>query len=227
MISYYGGKSKIAKHYPAPLHDRIIEPFAGAAAYSLIHFERDVILVEKYQVLVDIWHYLQQASPQDILGLPPIVPKEKMYSSQLSEVENNLLAFCGNRGGARPYKTAGSYKGNELWWENRKKWIANNLHRIRHWEIMSGDYTMLPPVEATWFIDPPYQHGGKRYKYNVINYDLLAKWSMNREGQVIVCENSKADWMPFTPLVQLVGQKHKTMEAMWYNDGLELNQTGS
>lgn len=216
MFSYYGGKSKIAGAFPAPNHDYIIEPFAGAAAYSLLYFDRDVTLVEKYDVVVDIWRYLQQASPKDILSLPPIVAKTKMHSDQLSEVENNLLAFCGNRGGARPYKTAGSFKGAELWWENRKKWIADNLYRIRHWRIVQGDYTLLTNTEATWFIDPPYQNGGKRYKFNEINYGNLAEWSKARMGQVIVCENSDANWLPFEPLVRTIGQKHKTMEVMWH-----------
>lgn len=36
-FSYYGSKSKIAQHYPAPRGSLIIEPFAGSAAYSLRH----------------------------------------------------------------------------------------------------------------------------------------------------------------------------------------------
>jgi len=35
MFSYYGSKKKIVKYYPEPVHDVIIEPFAGAAWYSL------------------------------------------------------------------------------------------------------------------------------------------------------------------------------------------------
>jgi len=35
MWSYYGSKSKVVKHYPKPKYDLIIEPFAGAAWYSV------------------------------------------------------------------------------------------------------------------------------------------------------------------------------------------------
>jgi hypothetical protein len=46
---YFGGKKALARHYPAPLHNRIIEPFAGSAGYSLWHATADteVILVER------------------------------------------------------------------------------------------------------------------------------------------------------------------------------------
>jgi site-specific DNA-adenine methylase len=37
MFSYYGSKSKIVKYYPCPAHDKIIEPFAGSARYSLLN----------------------------------------------------------------------------------------------------------------------------------------------------------------------------------------------
>jgi site-specific DNA-adenine methylase len=33
MFSYYGSKSKIIDHYPAPKFNKIIEPFAGSARY--------------------------------------------------------------------------------------------------------------------------------------------------------------------------------------------------
>src|SRR3990167_8941757 len=45
--TYYGGKWKVGPRYPVPLHDTIIEPFAGAAGYSLRYFDRKIILIEK------------------------------------------------------------------------------------------------------------------------------------------------------------------------------------
>ena len=35
MFYYYGRKKQIAKYYPKPNFNTIIEPFAGSAAYSL------------------------------------------------------------------------------------------------------------------------------------------------------------------------------------------------
>ena len=70
MFSYYGSKSKIINYYPAPEKDVIIEPFCGTARYSLKYWDKDVILCDKYQRLVDIWLYLQSANEKDIKSLP-------------------------------------------------------------------------------------------------------------------------------------------------------------
>ena len=39
---------------------------------------------------------------------------------------------------------------------------------------------------------------------------------MDRTGQIIVCENTEANWMDFKPLVQIQGQKKKTTEVIFY-----------
>jgi len=46
MFSYYGSKSKLAQHYPTPKYDTIVEPFAGAAGYSLYgdNWKKNVLL---------------------------------------------------------------------------------------------------------------------------------------------------------------------------------------
>jgi site-specific DNA-adenine methylase len=60
IFSYYGSKSKIWKKYPAPLHNIIIEPFSGAANYSLRYSHgRHVILIEKNPVIVSMLKWLQ------------------------------------------------------------------------------------------------------------------------------------------------------------------------
>jgi site-specific DNA-adenine methylase len=58
MWTYYGSKGKLAQHYPTPKHDSIIEPFAGAAKYSLRYWEKEVTLVDKYDVVIKIWKCL-------------------------------------------------------------------------------------------------------------------------------------------------------------------------
>lgn len=49
MWTYYGTKKKIAKYYPKPKYDKIIEPFCGAAQYSLYddNWKKDVLLIDK------------------------------------------------------------------------------------------------------------------------------------------------------------------------------------
>ena len=72
MWSYYGRKTKVIQYYPTPIHNKIIEPFAGTAVYSLYqdNWEKDILLVDKYDVVIKVWHYLQQATKTDIMNLP-------------------------------------------------------------------------------------------------------------------------------------------------------------
>lgn len=220
MWSYYGSKSKIVDCYPKPQHDRIIEPFAGSARYSLKHFDKEVLLMDKYEVIVKIWQWLQKCSEQDIMSLPILKQKEKIPLT-LTDEERWFVSFNCARGTSRPQTVAGNYEDVVVIWRNRRKWIAKNLFRIKHWTIKQGCYTELENENATWFIDPPYKFGGANYKHSNkdIDFEKLAAWCKERNGQIIVCENSKADWLDFKPMQQLTGQKFKTTEVIWSNNG--------
>ena len=69
-----------------------------------------------------------------------------------------------------------------------------------------GDQRQAPDIEATWFIDPPYQGVKKGHKHgaDTIDFDELAERVMTRRGQVIVCEGPST-WLPF--------QHHATMQG--------------
>jgi hypothetical protein len=215
MFSYYGSKSKIVGCYPYPKHDKIIEPFAGSARYSLKHFEKDILLVDKYEVIVRIWHYLQAASERDIMDLPNVDTGENITKFNLAPEEEWLIGFCINQGSAQPKKTAKDFNG----WNQQKKWIAQTIYKIKHWKIILDDYLNIQNQLATWFIDPPYQFGGEWYMKNnkKINYDELAEWSKSRLGQIIVCENSKASWLPFKQMAEMTGSMYTTTEVIWTN----------
>lgn len=229
MFSYYGRKKKIVKYYPAPAYDTIIEPFAGSAVYSLYqnNWKKNVIIVDKYDKLIKIWKYLQSAKPEDILKLPDVENGEELAKingfNELLDEEKWLIGFSVNNGSVTPKNFAGQMNFNS--WFRDKKEIANNLYKIKHWDIRNDDYINLDNIKATWFIDPPYQFGGELYKHSNENIDFksLAKWCKSRNGQVIVCENSKADWLPFTELKKMSGQCHETMEVMYYQDDLPSN----
>lgn len=220
MFSYYGSKSKLVDLYPAPKHGKIIEPFAGSARYALKYFDRDVLLVDAYEVIVKIWHYLQQASEADILGLPNLTYKQSTDDYNLSEGERLLLGFLVARGSRRPAKVVQKFSSVE----QDKKRIAKDLYKIRHWKIELGSYESIPNQCATWYIDPPYQNVGKA-GYNVnergkaIDFPALGEWCKQRKGQAIVCEVTTADWLPFEPLKEQHGQKLTSTEAVWCNDG--------
>jgi hypothetical protein len=95
-----------------------------------------------------------QASEAEILGLPEVEPKQKLDTvmgfSQLCDEAKWLIGFSVNSGSSIPKKTAG--KRNH--WHRDRERIASSLHKIRHWNIWHGDYSIAENVQATWFIDP-------------------------------------------------------------------------
>jgi len=218
MWSYYGSKSKIVNLYPPPKYGKIIEPFAGTARYALKYFDRDILLVDKYDIVIEIWHYLQQASPKDILSLPITKRGDKIEKYNLSQVEKNLLGFIATGAVGRPRKTVSLFGEYSHGNQNVYKRIASNLYKIKHWKIIQGEYLDIENQEATWFIDPPYQVGGYEYKHHELDYASLSDWCLSRSGQIIVCENTKANWMTFMPLKKIQGVNNTgTTEAVYTN----------
>lgn len=224
MWSYYGSKNRIVKYYPKPVFNKIIEPFAGAAYYSLRYFENDVILIDKNPVIINIWNYLQQCSLKDITSLPILPAGEKLKRENFDcDGQFNLMRFL---------ICQASYSGNNV----VSKWgalrlsanirrVAAHLFKIKHWNFIHGSYEDLENVNATWFIDPPYTFGGHKYLMSnkKIDFNNLSEYCLDRKGQVIVCENTKADWLPFVPLTKCYGVKHTTMEAIYTNMPTNLN----
>ena len=221
MFYYYGRKERIFSLYPEPKHNTIIEPFAGSAAYSMNYSDRNVILIEKDVRIANLWKYLVGVHSEEILSLPLVEKGESLNSDKFSHLNDNQKSIIGlflNPGSAQPKKSPGSFCA---WTEKNRLKLSNDVMKVKHWEIINGDYKDIENIEATWFIDPPYQgNGGKYYKHGNKNfdYDSLRNWSLERHGQVIVCENSEANWMDFKPLVELKGQRHKTNEVIFYQE---------
>ena len=223
MWSYYGSKAKLAGVYPSPKYDLIIEPFAGAAWYSVVHRHNNVWLNEKYDVIYGIWEWLlTTATPDDILLHTDFFLGQNIKDIGVPKPHKDLIGFCINRGSSAPRNMVQQWScqsAKRPGWASttayRLKNISELLGDIKHWRVTFGDYTELPDIEATWFIDPPYQFGGNRYAVNNINYKELAEWCRSRRGQVIVCENTKADWLPFVPIAEITGQRKKTTECIW------------
>jgi site-specific DNA-adenine methylase len=222
MWSYYGAKTNIAHLYPPPKYGKIIEPFAGTARYALRYFDRDVLLVDKYDVIIKIWKWLQQCSPGDVLRLPRLKGGENINHYKFDcEEERLLMGFLIGFGFYSPWHSATvrlSHRPNQLNYSLNR--IASNLFKIRHWEFQCRSYEEIENQEATWFIDPPYKHGGHAYvKSNrQIDFEQLSNWCRIREGQIIVCENDKAGWLDFQPLVIQNVRTGKHAEVFWTNE---------
>lgn len=236
FMNYFGSKYRIARHYPYPQHDVIVEPFAGSAGYALRHYGHTVILVEKSQEVAAVWRYLLRSSPDDILALPLIGPDDSVDDFDIPEEAKWLIGMNMNAGSDRPRKVMNafakrwrppwpteSHEGFENFWgTKRRARIARQVRDISHWTLIEGDYTDAPDVLATWFIDPPYEKAGKAYRHNAIDRTALGAWSRARQGQVIVCEAQGARWLPFSTLgtfKSTPGSRRRgaTAEVIWTN----------
>lgn len=226
FFCYYGGKWRAANKYPQPIHGTIIEPFAGAAGYSLNYPNRNVELYEIDPIVFAIWDYLLKVSEREVLDLPSQV--DHIDDIVAPDEAKWLIGFWLNKGVVSPRKTPSKWarsgtRPNSFWGPVIKERIASQLQGIRHWEIHNASYETAPNRKATWFVDPPYEQAGKLYRAKFTNYLALADWCQHREGQVIVCEQEGATWLPFQPLASIRSTpgkygKNFSPEVIWTSE---------
>ncbi len=212
---YYGSKTRLGPLYPSPAHGLIIEPFAGAAAYSQRYWECDVQLFDLDQRVVDCWNFLIEASAKDVLSLPLVSHGLDLTTLGLDAGAEALLSFYSYDGLAG---TKNRRVGKRCGWNKARAWLAGRVGRYSHWKCSRASYADAPALAGTWFVDPPYVAGGEHYDHGntAIDYEALSAFCRSRQGQVIVCENSEADWLPFTPLAEHKGVSNKiTTEVVW------------
>mgnify|MGYP001380104826 CR=1 FL=1 len=202
MFSYFGSKSKVIHLYPEPVYGKIIEPFAGSARYALNYFENDVLLCDVNPRVVAVWQYLKTASVKDVLSLPNLERHQTLDDAEfnsLTDAEKWLVGFELCRGKPEPRKRPSKITSG---WDKAKHRIANNLYKIRHFEVYLQSFDTLDNTRATWFVDPPYiiKHNSNKYTYQIKDYDKLANWCKNLNGQTIVCAGEYDEWLPFETL---------------------------
>jgi len=224
MFNYFGSKQRLASTYQRPLHNHIIEPFAGAAGYTVYWMTRHptitATLIEKDPDIYDLWMRLLGMSADDIMAIPSPVRGERT-----SDLFIALTAGASNRLSASGDAQVTEWMAREPRFHNIKRRVARTRafigDRIR---VIHDDYTWATGninQPFTWFIDPPYQHQGNKYAYgsDMIDYQALAEFSQTRAGQTIVCEAAPADWLPFTPHKTSQDQvNQKYTELVWYSD---------
>lgn len=225
--TYYGGKYRAALHYPAPNYDTIVEPFAGAAGYALRYANFRIILVEKNPKVAATWRYLLRVSAAEVRALPLIQPGQTVDDLLVCEEARYLIGWNLNKGATAPCRSPSAWMRSgkvmsQFWSEERRERVASQVDRIRHWQLIEGDYTAAPDVEATWFIDPPYIGAGKHYPTQPDDFKKLGDWCRERKGQVMVCENVGATWLPFAPFLNIKANESKrggkvSREALWVN----------
>jgi 16S rRNA G966 N2-methylase RsmD len=236
MFYYYGSKYRMARRYPQPRLGVIVEPFAGAAGYGIYHLVRRhadrLILVEKDARVCEVWRRLLTMNPTDVLRLP--IP-------QAGEVVKDFLYMTAatSNGIGSSRKMTVTPRMPELI-ESMLRRIAILLPLVQdRIVIIEGDYNLAPEIEATWFIDPPYQvqpgisntgsPRGMGYaadcRSTSIDYVALGRWCLSRPGQVIVTEQSPASWLPFSfhaTQQNSIGNLYD--EVLWHSDGAAAQQ---
>ncbi len=223
-FSYYGSKSKLVHCYPPPEHDVIVEPFAGTASYSQRYFDRSVMLYDLNPAIVEAWEFLIGASRREIMSLP------FENDPSLSLGQRTIVGSWLNQGTCEPWgkqaRTTFSTKGMGSLSQLRKTVMAKFASHISHWKVFLGTYRDVPDVEATWFIDPPYQFGGEHYTCSStgIDWEDLVAFCRNRGGLTILCENSKQEWFPESMRkVRAIrgANKKRSVEMVWVSRSSE------
>lgn len=236
FFSYYGGKYRASRYFPKPSYSSIVEPFAGSAGYSLHYSDRKVTLYDINPVICGVWDYLIKSKERDIDRLP--VAFDSVDELGVCQEAKWLIGFSLNQATSSPRKKPSSWMRldpyeTSYWNIQKRNLISNQLRYIRHWKVSNQSYESIPNEPSTWFIDPPYNnHAGSLYPYSDINYYHLSEWCLKRKGQLIVCENEGADWLPFVPFMKLhcnSGKNGKTFskEAIYTSGGINGHTTVS
>ena len=230
FFCYYGGKWRATPKYPPPLFRTIVEPFAGAAGYSTRYPDRRVILIEKDPIVAALWRWLISVSASEVRRIPLLAPGQTVDDLHVCEEAKSLVGFWLNKGSAQPKKRPSSRflaltRPDSHWGEVIRERIATQVEQIRHWRVIEASYSeTAPAIRATWHVDPPYQLRGIHYRCSAkaIDFAHLARWCQALRGQVMVCEQEGADWLPFEFLGTFRANNSKngkghTAEVLWQN----------
>ena len=202
----------------------MIEPFAGAAGYSVRYPLCDVVLIEADPVIAGLWRWLIAAPASEVLDLPLEVP-DTVGALGLAPGPAALIGFWLNKGTASPCQRPSAWMRQGLhsrsfWGAEIRSRIADQVYAIRHWTVIEGDFAEAPDEEATYFVDPPYVGAGVHYRKRFDRHAELGEWCRSRRGQVIACENVGATWLPFEPFKVIKATESRTggkrsAEAIW------------
>ena len=221
FFPYYGSKWNIARHYPKPAQDLVIEPFAGSAGYSTFYACPNVHLIDLDPIITGVWSFLIKSTPEDILALPELPEAGDCVDNyKLCQEAKWLIGFWLNRGSASPKKTRTAYSARTdraqlVWGARAKERIASQLGYIKDWKVTNCSYEDIENVVADWFIDPPYTDKGRYYRKKFSEYEKLGDWCRSRIGNVTVCEGDDADWLPFQRMGNFKTSLGRSNEAVY------------
>jgi hypothetical protein len=176
-----------------------------------------------------MWRYLIGVSPAEIRRIPDVDHVEAL-PSWVPAGGRALVGFWMGIADYVPRKKLSANAKKHLakgwmtygWGGAIKERIASQVESIRHWQVLEGDALNLEPsFDATWFVDPPYNNrAGSHYVHSRVDYAALGAWCQRAAGQVIVCENEGATWLPFRPFGRFKNNINGagSREVIWTNE---------
>lgn len=203
FFSYYGSRWNIAKRYPAPPSQTVVEPFAGSAGYSVYYSPRKAMLYDLSEDIIAIWQWLIDADPDDVLNLPDPDTEEDLR--HLDKGPRNLIFMCACKGRAEVPTTLSpwyfKYRNEpdcKVWGQAFRQRIANQLPNIRDWTADVRSWEQVPiRSDAHYHVDPPFSIGaGRRYQHHTIDYEALGAWCRTIPS-VQVCGRDDETWLNF------------------------------
>lgn len=242
FFPYYGAKWRASHLYPSPRFGCIVEPFAGAAGYSVRwhddHFRRQdrvVTLSDSSPHVVSAWQYLIDAATDS--SLIESLPDRVRHVDELPERARALVGFWLNPGSAMPKRTPSSranpdaaiYFAGSVWSAKTKDRLLREVPKIAGWRIVRRDWrmvfdTLTEVPRCTLFVDPPYESAGVHYagqRWTSQDYADLAeacRRAVALGNQVIVCEGKGASWLPFRELSAFHGSIKESTEVVWMSE---------
>jgi hypothetical protein len=244
LFKWFGSKWQAAPKYPEPIFDRITEPFAGGAGYSLRYPEQQVTICETNPNLRILWPWLINVATEAMIREIPInIPiGTNIRALGLLEGQSYLLKTWQRTctvGDCWTISPWGNLPGQ--WTANTRARVAEEIYAIKHWQFENDGMRVLRnavefgTASSTWFIDPMYVFN---YQYNTkIGHDYAELNAVCKciPGQVIVCEAACPktgripDWLPFVYFGDRVTsrrkatQNHHSKELIWTNTHSEVS----
>ena len=222
FFSYFGSKGRMAKLYHPPAYNTIIEPFAGSAGYAIRYYYKNVLLYDLSPVVCGVWDYLINVDPSELRRLPILREDQTVDDIKGVPVEaKHFVGFWLTQSQTYPSKKCQTKSRGSGWTASIRNRTAEQVQFIRRWKVFCQSYETIDNREATWFIDPPYEKAGTRYKLGseLIDFNKLSIFCKARQGQVIVCEQKGAEWLPFeTLIVERNASNKENHEVVWYKN---------
>lgn len=194
MFTYSGSKARFQKYLPAlPVDaDVVVEPFAGALAYSSLKQPPRVVWAEAAPKVHELLlHLASEATPESLEWITQSQPTENIdcYDHQeqynLSDAETTLVRLYGSGLYVGQLSSRVLYPQHRLNLRRTKTALAwfQAAHQAGYHDYRDVPVEYRESQTAWWCIDPPYLNTSANYQskkgqgnHNVFDPDQFREW---------------------------------------------------